>query len=320
MRTVLIGMAATLAAVGVLVATQVRPDVPLETLRARYADGASQIVMVHGMPVHLRDEGSGPPLVLLHGTGASLHTWDGWAERLRDSFRVVRFDLPGFGLTGPHVEDDYRIAAYVDFLTAVLDTLGLERVHLAGNSLGGFIAWRFALAHPERVGRLVLVDASGAPVSIPGGSPIVFRLARVPLLNQIFTVVTPRSVLEMSLRDVYADDHRVTQALVDRYDDLARRAGNRAAFVTRANTPPEPDRFAALADYLGPVLLQWGAADTWIPLAHADTFAAVLPNDTLIVYSDAGHVPMEERPAATAYDVRQFLLADTTFSSLQDYD
>lgn len=315
MRTVLIGVAATLAAVGVLVATQVRPDVPLETLRARYAGGASQTVAVQGMPVHLRDEGSGPPLVLLHGTGASLHTWDGWAEHLADTFRVVRLDLPGFGLTGPHPHDDYRIAAYVDFLAAVLDTLGLERVHLAGNSLGGFIAWRFALAHPERVGRLVLVDASGAPVPDPDGSPFVFRLARVPLLNQLFTVVTPRSVLETSLRDVYADDSRVTPVLIDRYDDLARRPGNRAAFVARANTPPEPDRFHALADYAGPVLLQWGAADTWIPLAHADSFAAVLPNDTLVVYPDAGHVPMEERPAATARDVRRFLLADTTFAA-----
>ena len=141
-----------------------RGDIPLDALKARWAGGTSRFLAVDGMEVHVRDQGSGPPIVLLHGTSSSLHTWDGWAERLREGHRVVRFDLPAFGLTGPSPTRDYSIDAYVAVVDHVTTRLGLQRFVLGGNSLGGGIAWAYALAHPDRVRGLILVDALGYPL------------------------------------------------------------------------------------------------------------------------------------------------------------
>ncbi len=297
---------APVLAVLALGAAFIRPDIPVEELKPKYAPPPSQFMSLDGMEVHYRDEGEGPALVLLHGTGASLHTWDGWVEALADSFRVVRLDLPGFGLTGPNPAHDYRIATYVDFLEHFVGRLGLERFSLAGNSLGGHIAWRYALAHPQRVEKLILIDPAGAPDDAP--DPFVFKLARTPVANRLLTVVTPRSLMEKSLREVYADDAKVTPALVDRYYELSLREGNRAAFVARARTV-EPNRFDQIAYVRAPTLILWGKQDVWIPVATARRFTERLPHAVLVTYPDAGHVPMEERPARTAADARRFLTA-----------
>jgi pimeloyl-ACP methyl ester carboxylesterase len=279
-------------------------DIPVERLAARYAGEASRFAEVDGMHVHFRDEGTGPVLVLLHGTGASLHTWDGWAEALTDSFRVVRMDLPGFGLTGPHPTHDYTLDAYVGFLARFMDARGVERFALAGNSLGGHIAWRFALAHPERVEKLVLVDPAGARSDTPPS--LAFRLARTPGVARVLAWVTPRSFIERNLREVYGDPERISPEVVDRYHALTRRAGNRDAFIARARHAEE-SRIDELRGLHTPTLLQWGALDRWIPVEQAEAFRAVLPHAELIVYPEAGHIPMEEIPAQTAADARAFL-------------
>ncbi|WP_457654208.1 alpha/beta fold hydrolase [Rhodocaloribacter sp.] len=295
---------ATALAALALGAAFIRPDIPVDELKPKYAPPPSQFMKLDGMEVHYRDEGEGPALVLLHGTGASLHTWDGWAEALSDSFRVVRLDLPGFGLTGPNPEHDYHIATYVDFLEHFAGRLGLERFSLAGNSLGGHIAWRYALAHPQRVEKLILIDPAGAPDEAP--DPFVFKLARMPVTSRLLTVVTPRSLMEKSLREVYADDAKVTPALVDRYYELSLREGNRAAFVARSRTT-EPNRFDQIAYVRAPILILWGEQDGWIPVTTARRFTERLPHAVLLTYPDAGHVPMEEIPARTAADARRFL-------------
>lgn len=292
------------AILAIAAATQIRLDVPVERLKPRYTNQASRFARVQGMDVHYRDEGEGPVLVLLHGTSASLHTWNGWTDELQDAYRVVRLDLPGFGLTGPRPDDDYRVATYVSFLHDFLDTLDIHTFSLAGNSLGGHIAWRYALAYPDAVDRLILIDPAGYPEGPPPS--LAFRLAHVPLLSRLLTLTLPRSLVERSLREVYARDERLTPALIDRYYDLARRAGNRRAFVQRVTTR-EPSRFDDLRTLTQPTLLLWGAADTWIPPETAGRFAEHIPNATLVTYPDAGHVPMEELPHATAADTRRFL-------------
>jgi len=283
------------------------PDIPLEKLKQKYADTASQFMHVDGMNIHYRIEGQGSPIVLLHGTASSLHTWDGWVQALSDSFRVIRLDLPAFGLTGPHPNHDYRLKTYVEILHAFLEKAGVNRMALAGNSLGGFIAWRYALKYPAQVERLILLDASGYPHE--DTPPLAFRLAQTPVVNKILTKVALRNLVEKSLRDVYADDSKVTDAIIDRYYELSLRPGNREAFVARANTEME-DHFQEFGQLQMPVMLMWGEQDLWIPVKYLDLFVEKLAgNAHVIVYPDLGHLPMEEAPARTAADARAFLLA-----------
>ena len=143
------------------------PDQPVEQLKSRWAKPPSRFIEVNGLQVHLRDEGphdDPAPIVLLHGTSASLHTWQGWAVALRDQRRVIRFDLPGFGLTGPSHENDYSTRSRRALRAGCHGpSWGCSRFVLGGNSLGGLIAWSAAARMPERVDRLILVDAAGYP-------------------------------------------------------------------------------------------------------------------------------------------------------------
>lgn len=298
---VVLGVAAAAAAGAALVVT---PAVPAATLEALYADRGSRFVPVAGLRVHVRDEGRGPPIVLIHGTSASLHTWDAWAAALRDSFRVVRFDLPAFGLTGTRPDGDYSVPAYVRFVEAVLDSLRVGPAVVAGNSLGGEIAWHLAAAAPARVARLVLVDPAGLPFDRT--PPLAWRIARLPGAPRLVELVSPRSLIRASLLDVYDDDALVTDTLVDRYWLLARRPGARAAFVARVRASVVGDT-AALRRLAMPTLVLWGDGDRWIPTALAAEFGRRIPGARVVVVPHAGHVPHDERPAPTLEALRGFL-------------
>ncbi|MES2564106.1 MAG: alpha/beta hydrolase, partial [Pseudomonadota bacterium] len=213
------------------------PDVPVDQLKARWARPPSRFIEVNGLQVHLRDEGphdDPAPIVLLHGTSASLHTWEGWAQALRDKRRVIRFDLPGFALTGPNKDNDYRTDTYVAFLRAVMDQLSVQRFVIAGNSLGGQIAWSAAAAMPDRVERMILVDANGYPLeslTTRPSLPLGFRIAQTPGLRWITEYTLPRGIVESSVRSLYGDPAKVTPELVDLYVDMTLRAGNRQALA-----------------------------------------------------------------------------------------
>lgn len=287
------------------------PDLPVAQLAQRWAKAPSQFVPVQGMRVHLRDEGPRDdprPIVLLHGTSDSLHTWDGWAASLSAQRRVIRFDLPGFGLTGPHPLGDYSIPAYVAFVVAMLDTLGVHELVLGGNSLGGQIAWASALAEPRRVRQLLLVDAAG--YAVPAEQlPLAFTLARNPVAGPLLEHVLPRGLVISSLRKVYGDPGRITDALVDRYYDMALRAGNRHALVLRLRAVAKAgaagqERIAELAV---PTLVLWGGMDRLIPLSVGQRFASDISGAQLVVFDRLGHTPHEEDPGATVVPVRQFL-------------
>jgi len=295
-----------LLAGGIFLATY-RPDIPVPVLVAKYATGNSSFVDAAGMRVHYRDEGDGDEvLVLLHGTGGSLHTWDEWVDVLRHDLRVIRLDLPGFGLTGPAPGDDYTIQAYVGYLDAFADALGLETFHLAGNSLGGQIAWNYAAHHPDRVNRLVLIDSAGYPGREVSSASTVIRLARMPLVRNVMLSMTPRSLVEQSLAEVYGDPSRITDTLIDRYFELSRRPGNRRAFIERA-ADSDLDENASLSDVTQPTLILWGAEDRWIPLGDGHGFAADIENSRLVVYPGIGHLPMEELPGPSARAALSFI-------------
>ncbi len=275
----------------------------VELLR-KYANEHSRFLVVDGAMIHYRDEGEGFPLVLLHGAFSSLHTFDAWTEQLRDTFRVIRYDLPGFGLTGPTPEQQYSMPRHLYYLETILDRLGVEECYLAGSSLGGWIAWEFALRHPERVRKLILIAAAG--FLDERSIPLPFKLARVPFANHTIRYVVRRQVLEYFLREVYADPSRITPRLVDRYFDLFTREGNPEAFVRLVNGRVK-DNTRHLREIRCPTLIQWGREDRWQPLENAYRFHREIPDTHLIIYEGVGHVPMEESPLITARDARQFL-------------
>ena len=289
------------------------PDRPVETLVARWAPAPSDFVEVKGMVVHLRDEGPREdpnPVLLIHGTGASLHTWEGWVKVLKTRRRVISFDLPGFGLTGPYTgqytPDDYRGDTYARFVFDLMDRLKLPSAVVGGNSLGGEVAWRMAVMTPQRVTGLILVDAVG-PAFTPQSIPIGFMIARVPVIGRISEFALPRTVIEQSLDDVYGHPEKVTSELVDRYFELALRSGNRRALGLRLQQMVPGEDAEKIGSIRQPTLILWGGRDKLIPPAIAEQFHQQIAGSQLLLFKDLGHVPQEEDPARTVEPVKAFL-------------
>lgn len=302
-------LALVVALVGAGVASAWAPDRPVESLKARWAPSPSQFVALNGMQVHLRDEGprdDPQPIVLLHGTSASLHTWEGWVAALKGQRRVITVDLPGFGLTGPSPDGDYHLPHYVDFVISVLNHLQLKQVVLGGNSLGGEISWMTAVGHPERVSKLVLVDAAGYPFK-PEGMPIGFKVARIPALKPFMTHMLPRHMIESSVRSVYGDVSKVTPALVDRYYELTLREGNRESLTARFSQSPMGAYADQIKQIRQPTLIIWGGQDHLITPDNADKFQRDIQGSRLVVFDKLGHVPQEEDPVATVDAFKAFL-------------
>lgn len=286
------------------------PDRNADELRAQYANDASQFIELdNGLTVHVRDEGprDAPAIILVHGSSASLHTWEPWVERLSDEYRVVTYDQPGHGLTGPHPDGDYSTESFVDTLAGVADNLGLTRFVVGGNSMGGWTSWNYALAHPDRIDGLLLVDASGAPDARPQKVPIGFRIARMPVISSLMQKITPRSMVERSLRQSVSNQDMIDDAMVDRYYDLIRYPGNRAATLARGRADRTIASPETMATITAPTLLMWGAEDTLVPLSAGEWFDEHIPDSSLIAYPDIGHIPMEEAPDRSAADVRAWL-------------
>ncbi|TBO29221.1 alpha/beta hydrolase [Aquabacterium lacunae] len=310
---VLLGAAAL---VGVGVANSWAPDLPVDALTARWGTPPSQFVRIEGMPVHVRDEGprdDPAPIVLLHGTGASLHTWDGWVAELASEHRVVRIDLPGFGLTGPNPDGRYTLPRYSQFMNAVFEALRLQHVTLVGNSLGGAVAWKTAVDFPEKVSRLVLVDAGGYP-SQATSVPIGFRLAANPDLAWLMDRVLPRATVESSVRNVYGDPAKVTPELVDRYFELTRREGNRQALRDRFAQMKGGELSAHIRRVKQPTLILWGSEDRLIPTTVAQQFMRDIEGAQIVTFDGLGHVPQEEDPVRTVRPFQQFLLSTPVVS------
>ena len=289
------------------------PDRAPSTLVARWALPPSDFVEIKGQLVHLRDEGPrGDPLpiVLIHGTSASLHTWEGWVKALKGQRRVISLDLPGFGLTGPfagqYEKGNYSGDAYAKFVLDLLDALKVDRAVLGGNSLGGEVAWRTAYLAPARVAALVLVDAAGPPF-VPLSMPLGFRMARIPGLNRIAEIALPRALVEEGIKDVYGDPSKVTPELVDRYFELTLREGNRKALRQRMQHLVAGEHAERIATLKQPTLILWGGRDKLIPPEIAQQFHRQIAGSQLVVFQDLGHVPQEEDPARSVQPVKAFL-------------
>ena len=283
-------------------------DISVEDLKNEFTNEHSQFIEIDEVNVHYRDEGEGFPIVLIHGTAASLHTWDAWTDELKKTNRVIRMDLPAFGITGPNKNADYSIEAYTTFLHSFLEKLKLEKFHLAGNSLGGNIAWNYTADYPSKVEKLILVDASGLPTN--KSQPAIFKMAKTPILNSLFLYITPRFLIKKNIEEVYEDDSKITDELINRYHKMALRVGNRKAFIDRAKTDFKLDtqvNLEKLKSIQTPTLLIWGAKDLWIPIANGIRMNEILVNSKLEVLENSGHVPMEENPRESLKLMNDFL-------------
>ncbi|MBL8340799.1 MAG: alpha/beta hydrolase [Rubrivivax sp.] len=296
-----------------MVYTMRAPDRPVETLVARWAPPPSEFIEFRGQLVHLRDEGprtDALPILLVHGTSASLHTWEGWVKALKGERRVVTFDLPAFGLTGPatgaFAGQGYGGDEYARFVLALTDHLGITRFVVGGNSLGGDVAWRVAALAPARVHQLILVDAGGPPF-VPEHIPLGWKIARVPVLNKTMEWLLPRSVVAEGLAVAYGEPRRISDELVERYYELTLREGNRRALVERLQSWRPGEGAERIATVRAPTLVLWGRRDKIIPLSVGEHFGRTIAGSRLVIFDDLGHVPHEEDPARTVKPVRAFL-------------
>lgn len=281
------------------------PDVDRAALEARHAAPPSRFVMLEGVRLHIRDTGQreGTPVLLLHGFGSSLHTWEDWARLMEAEHRVIRLDLPGFGLTGADPSGDYSDLRAVALLAALLDQLGVARADVVGSSMGGRIAWRFAAERPDRVRRLVLM----APDGFASRGFTYDKPAAVPLMMRALPYTLPMPLLRGGLAPAYADPSVLTAEVLERYRDMMLAPGVRRAILDRMATqvlvPPEP----ILARIAAPTLLLWGESDRMVPAPHAADYARILRDSRTVVLPGLGHVPMEEDPARSLAPVIAFL-------------
>ena len=292
-------------------------DLPYADLKAKYATPASRFMTLpDGVGVHYRDQGKagGPPIVMVHGFSANLDAWEPWVAQLGPDYRIITLDLAAHGLTT--VPKGYQISTegQVEIVDQLTRALKVDRFVLAGNSMGGGVSWNYALAHPERVRALILVDSVGLPPAPkPGakpkgdGQPLVFLIMRSPVGRAILKQINPRPLAEKGLKQAYVDQSLVTPALVDRYVDLALAPGHRELLMSGREGPAKPVTQATFQAITAPTLVLHGEADTVIPVEAGKALAAAIPGAKLILYPGVGHVPMEQIPAKSAADVRVFL-------------
>ncbi|MBK9330106.1 MAG: alpha/beta hydrolase [Sphingobacteriales bacterium] len=280
--------------------------IPLEELKSKYANEHSQFLDMDGMKVHYRIEGEGKPIVLIHGTGACLQTWDGWTDSLTaHGFKVIRLDMPAFGLTGPRKDNDYSIRMYVEFLDEFLSRHQIDTFAIAGNSLGGEIAWCYAVAHPEKVNNLILVDPAGFYSKDKGNKAIVFKLAKIKWLAALMAKIDTKVIVDKTVKDVYEDDSKIKKETIQMYYDMSMREGNRESFSARVQQI-DSEKHPDISTIQIPTLILWGKQDKLIDVSMADNFIKI-PHSKLVVYDGVGHSPQEEIPAKSAEDVMSFI-------------
>lgn len=285
-------------------------NIPVDDLKTKYANDASIFILINDTIIHIRDEGKkdGPVLLLIHGVCASLHTWDEWVSLLKSHFRIIRFDIPGFGLSGQIPSKNYTPEYSVDLLNKAIEQMGIKKLSIAGNSLGGFIAWKFAIAHPDKVEKLILIDSVGYPQEMPW----LLKFSTNVFVRPFARIAMPRYFINKAVHEVYGDQSKVTDATVDRYFELSQKEGNRSAwidvFMVMKDYSQKNDLSKGLTDIKCPIMVMWGTKDIWIPYTtEFPKWQKDLPQAVFKIYEGAGHIPMEEIPEQTAKDAFEFL-------------
>ena len=281
------------------------PDRPLAELEVKYLAAPGDMRQVAGTRLHVRDSGpkAAPAVILLHGFGASLHTWEPWARALSASHRVIRFDLPGSGLSPPDATGNYADARSLQLVIALMDELGIRRASLVGHSMGGRIAWWVAAHEPDRVDKLVLISPDG--FASPGFD--YGRAPEVPATLTLMRYALPEALLRMSLKPAYANPAVLTDDVSTRYHDLLLAPGARDAMLARMRQTVLTDPVPWLKQITAPTLLLWGDQDAMIPFANSADYLRAMPNAKLVALPGIGHIPHEEDPVRALAAVQAFL-------------
>ncbi|MFN8283208.1 MAG: alpha/beta hydrolase [Chitinophagales bacterium] len=285
-------------------ATQ-KKSIPLDELKKKYCNADSKFIEIDDLNVHYKIEGEGKPVVLIHGTGAALQTWDGWTDSLKKYYKVVRIDMPAFGITGPRKDNDYSSKMYVDFLDKFLTKIGIDTFALAGNSLGGEIAWKYTYTHPEKVSKLILLDPAGFYTKEKGNGAIIFKLAKIKWLAALMSKMDTKIIVNQTLKDVYFDDTKITAAKKQLYYDMSLREGNRESFSARVQQIGK-ELILDISKIKTPTLTIWGKQDELLDISLIENFKKIA-NNKIIEYDNCGHSPQEEIPAISSNDAISFL-------------
>lgn len=305
-------LASLLGVLLILLLSFYKSDIPASENLEKYFTQESQYIEIDHNKIHIRKMGEGFPLLLIHGSFSSLHTWEVWQEQLSNDFTTLSIDLPGHGLTGSNPQQKYDTDFNASLLWKLMQKLEYDTIAIAGNSMGGQVAYKMALQNPEKVKKLILLNSSGAHLKADTANFkdqnkfSVFSLINHPIFSSLMTSITPKFLFEMSLEQVYYDKSKITEEKIQMYYDLMLHEGNRAATLQRFQQRA-PSDFEKLDNLKLPTLILWGEHDSWIPVAHALRFESILPHAELKIYDDAGHVPMEEIPSKTAADALEFL-------------
>lgn len=295
-----------------------RPDIPYETLEARYAAPTSHFVdLPSGVRAHYRDDGisNATVVLLVHGFGDSFLSWEKWIDILSKTFRVITVDVPGHGLT--RAPDDWSptAEAQVEFIDQFATATQLPPFAIAGNSMGGTIAWRTTLSHPDRVRALVLVDAGGFPNAKPAEQPWAFQLLGTPVGRWALEHLETHALTKASLQNTLLNNPLVTDEFVTRWIDVQRAPGHRRILMWRpgdAGVSDQTFRYLTadptlLSTIAVPTLVLWGEQDPLIEAASAEKFGKAIPGATVILYPNVGHMPQLEVPDKSGADVEAFL-------------
>ena len=283
-------------------------DIPRNELKKIYTNGSSRFLPLMGMEVHYRDEGNmndSIPIILLHGMSSSLNTWDSLVILMKNEKRLISIDLPAFGLTGPNPQNSYDTDYNVSFLDSFLIKMNIKQCIIAGNSRGGGIAWNFAADHPDKINKLILINSAGYQGKKGKGS-IGFKIASIPVINNLLLYITPKFLIRKSLETIFVDQSKITEDLVTRFHDLTICEGNRIATLSifKNRQPLNSEKIKSINT---PTLIIWGENDELISVDDAYLFHQNIKGSKLEIIKNSGHTPMEENPDKVALLMNSFL-------------
>jgi len=267
----------------------------------------------HGFKINYYEKGQGPPVLLLHGFGASAYSWRFIIPPLAAAHRVITMDLKGFGLSDKPADGHYAVADQAEMVADFIRRQDLNDLVILGHSMGGGVTLMTYLkmkeTDPGRLKKLVLIDSAGYPQKLPW----FIWMAKVPGLNTMLgKMLSPRFAAALVLKKCYYDKDKVTEEQIDTYAYYGSLPGAAAAVSQTAKqiVPKDQDIEALIAQYQTikvPVLVIWGKEDEVVPLEVGKNFKRDIPDAELVVIPHCGHIPLEEEPLATRQAIMDFL-------------